>query len=89
MIMSLTNEDYLQIKLLMEEVLDARLSPLTGEITALRNDIKEIYNMIAQLQKNSVLIDESFNTLPVKEQIFQLNAAVVALAQKEGITLPR
>ncbi len=83
--MSLTQEDLQQI----EAIFDRKLSPVLGELEALRNDVKEIYGMIAKLEKNSVRIDESFRNLSVKEQILQLNAAVVALAQKEGIVLPR
>ncbi len=83
--MSLTQEDLQQI----EAIFDRKLSPVLGELEALRNDVKEIYEMIGKLEKSSVVIGESFGGLPVKEQILQLNAAVVALAQKEGVTLPR
>lgn len=87
--MSLTNEDLLQISRLFDEAFEKNVAPIKGELEALRNDIKDIYGMIANLGKHSVLIDASFTKLPVKEQILQLNAALVALAQKEGITLPR
>ena len=45
--------------------------------------------ILKQLEKHSVTIDKHFQELSVKDQILQLNAAVVALAQKEDISLPR
>lgn len=95
--MSLTQKDLDQIRQVVHEVVRGdveyivgeKLKPIAGEIEALRNDIKEIYDMIAKLEKRSVLTDNSFQNNSVKEQILKLNAAVVALAQKEGITLPR
>lgn len=91
--MSLTKDDLTQIRQIVREEVDyivgQKLEPLEGEIKALRNDIKEIYSMIAKLEKNVVFRDEALQNLSVKEQILQLNAALVALAKKEGLTLPR
>lgn len=44
--MSLTTGDLRQIRGVVEEVIDSRLEPIVGEIQALRNDIKEIYDTI-------------------------------------------
>ena len=57
--MSLTTGDLQQIRNIVQEVvrsdvaqmLDSRLKPLKGEIKALRNDIKEIYIMIADCRR--------------------------------------
>lgn len=87
--MSLTGEDLLQIRVIVEDVFDRKIEPIAAEIKGLRNDVKEIYDMLAKLEDKTVTADESLQKLPVKEQVLRLNAAIVALAQKEGVTLPR
>ena len=87
--MSLTAEDLSQIRSVVEDIVQREVTPLRGEIAALRNDIKEIYDMITALQNSASVADESFQKLSAKDQILQLHATIVALAQKEGITLPR
>ena len=82
--MSLSFDDFRQ----MESLLDRKLGPVLGEITALRNDIKEIYDTLLLLGKDSVKIDESFNKKSSKQQILQLHALIVSLAKKENIELP-
>lgn len=49
--MSLTGEDLLQIRQIMTEVVDMRLEPIQGELIALDNDVKEIYDI---LSKNNI-----------------------------------
>jgi hypothetical protein len=83
--MSLTHDDLAQIRSLFEEY----VSPLQGEIEVLRNDIREIYDMITRLERHSVRFDASFERLPDEEQILQLHAAVLALAKRKGVTLPQ
>lgn len=80
--MSLSQQDLLQIRQVIEDVFDRKIEPIVGELTALRNDIKEICNMIARLERHPVRLDPKFTRLLVKEQILQLNAALVALAKK-------
>ena len=44
--MSLSSEDLLQIRAIMREEMKLEIEPLKGEIAAIRNDIKEIYDII-------------------------------------------
>jgi hypothetical protein len=46
--MSLTYDDLQEIRKVVEET----VNPIKGELRALGNDIKEIYDMIASLQKS-------------------------------------
>ena len=48
--MGLTREDLHQI----EAIFDRKLDPIISGLTALREDIKEIYSMIAGLQASSI-----------------------------------
>jgi hypothetical protein len=77
--MSLTSEDLSQIRSIVEEV----VFPLKGEIEVLRNDIKEIYDMLADLQKHSIT-DTSFRKLSVEEKLLKLNAELLSAASKQG-----
>ena len=47
--MSLTQDDLQQIGALFDNKLDGKLAPVINELKALREDIKEIYSMIAEL----------------------------------------
>jgi hypothetical protein len=49
MFMSLTYDDLQSIRTIVEET----VNPIKGEIEALGNDIKEIYEMLADLHKNT------------------------------------
>ena len=55
--MSLTATDLQEIRNIIKSALDQQtdedIKPLRNEIQALRNDIKEIYDMLAELQKGS------------------------------------
>jgi len=82
--MSLTAEDLQQI----EAIFDRKLAPVMGELEALRNDIKEIYAMIAELQ-SGVITDKTFQKLTVEQKLLRLNAELLAAAKQAGITLPR
>jgi prefoldin subunit 5 len=86
--MSLTQEDLLQIRKVVEDVVHRELEPLTGKIEALENDIKEIYDMLKELQKQNSPVP-SFSKGSVEEKLLTLNADLLALAKQEGITLPR
>lgn len=86
--MSLTNEDFARI----EAILDRKLEPVLGELQALRNDIKDIYVMIANLEKKigqKSILDPAFLELPDEEQLLRLNATLLAMAKRLGVTLPR
>jgi len=82
--MSLTQEDLQQI----EAIFDRKLDPVLGELKALREDIKEIYSMITNLQK-STITDSEFASKSLEEKLLALNAELLAAAKQAGIALPR
>lgn len=82
--MSLTQEDLQQI----EAIFDRKLDPVLGELKALREDIKEIYSMITDLQK-STITDSEFARKSLEEKLLTLNAELLAAAKQAGIALPR
>ncbi len=82
--MSLTREDLQQI----EAIFDRKLNPILGELTALREDIKEIYNMISNLQTGTIN-DVGFSKKSLEEKLLTLNAELLAAAKQAGIILPR
>ena len=82
--MSLTQSDLQEI----EAIFDRKLEPLFGKLTALENDIKEIYKMISDLQ-GAAFVDKKFIELSVKEKIFRVHAEVVATAKQAGVVLPK
>ncbi len=84
---SLTSQDLLQIRQVVEAVIDHNLEPIVGVLEALRNDTKDIYDMLAEINKNSVHVGASFQKLSVKEQIFQLNATLIDLEKKSIVLL--
>ena len=81
--MSLTTSDLHEIRNIVEEV----VQPLTNEIQALRNDIKDIYEMIAELQNNNP--ERKFDKLSLENKILALNSKLMIAAKQAGITLPR
>ncbi len=90
--MSLTTQDLQEIRsIVREEVRDQvsrQLEPLNNEIKALRNDIKEIYDMIAELQTGTVT-DKAFQKKTIEKKLLTLNAELIATARQAGVTLPR
>lgn len=92
--MSLTNDDLQAIRgIIKDEVsslvrstIKEELQPLGGELEALRNDIKEIYDMIASIQKSPSATD--LQELSLEEKILKLHSELVEAANQAGITLP-
>lgn len=82
--MSLTHEDLMHI----EALFDRKLQPIFGELEGLRNDVKEIYDMISSLEKRSIVVDEDFYGLPPKEQILKTYEVLRVLAKKHNVVLP-
>lgn len=82
--MSLTQEDLQHI----EAIFDRKLDSVLGELKALREDIKEIYAMIADLQK-STITDSDFSKKSIEEKLLTLNSELLAAAKQAGIALPR
>ena len=79
----LTYDDLQAIRKIVVETAD----PIKGDLEALGNDIKEIYGMIADLQKNSSS-KESFSKLSVEQKILQLHSDLIEAAKQAGVTLP-
>lgn len=89
--MSLTATDLNEIRSIVESGLAKQtqeiIVPIQSEIQALRNDIKEIYDMIADLQHSST--DRDFDKLSLEKQILELNSKLMSAAKRAGISLPR
>ena len=81
--MNLTREDLHAIRQIVEDV----IAPLEGRLEALENDIKEIYAMISDLQKNS-WSDKDFGKLSVENKILQLHSQLKIAAKQAGVILP-
>jgi len=81
--MSLSYEDLQSIRKVVEET----IHPVRGDIEALGNDVKEIYEMLAELQKKPEG-SESFNKLNIEKKLLKLHAELIEAAKQAGITLP-
>lgn len=81
--MSLTYNDLQEIRKVVEET----ISPIDGDIKALGEDIKEIYSMIADLQKMSPK-DTSLQKLSVEKKLLKLHSELIATAEQAGVKLP-
>ena len=81
--MSLSYEDLQAIRKVVEET----IHPVRGDIEALTNDIKEIYDMLADLQKTPEG-SEPFQKLSIEKKLLKLHAELVEVATKAGVTLP-
>ena len=90
--MSLTTNDLEEIRNIVESALNKQnvevIKPLQGELIAIRNDIKDIYFMIADLQ-HSTITDKDFKKLSLEKKLLTLNAELINAAKQAGITLPR
>ena len=89
--MSLTTNDLDEIKNIFESSLAKQslevIKPIQGELEALGNDIKEIYEMIADIQKNSKN-RQSFQKLSLEEKLLNLHVDLVEAAKQAGVVLP-
>jgi hypothetical protein len=86
--MSLTATDFQEIRNILKDELTNELTPVKGELMALRNDIKEIYAMISGLE-HSTITDKNFKKLSLEQKVLTLNADLVNVAKQAGISLPR
>jgi hypothetical protein len=64
--MSLSYDDLQAIRTIVEET----VNPLRGDIEALSNDIKDIYEMIGDLQK-AIGVNGSFQKLSIEKKILR------------------
>jgi len=81
--MSLSYEDLQAIRTVVEEA----IHPVRGDIEALTNDVKEIYEMLAELQKKSVG-SKSFEKLSIEKKLLKLHAELIEAARQADVTLP-
>lgn len=81
--MSLSNEDLQAIRQVVQEV----ITPLEGKLEALENDVKEIYSMISDLQKNPKIKD-SIQRQSLEEKLLSLHEDLIEAASQAGIILP-
>jgi hypothetical protein len=90
--MSLTTEDLNEIRNVIESALARQTNeiivPIQNEIQALRNDIKEIYDMLSEFQVK-IVPDERFQKLSVEEKLLKLNSELLVAAKQAGVSLPR
>ena len=81
--MSLSYDDLQAIRQIVEKT----VNPIRGDIEALSNDIKDIYGMIAELQK-TVGSTEPFQKLSIEKKILRMHTELVEAARQAGVTLP-
>lgn len=81
--MSLSYEDLQAIRKVVEET----IHPVRGDIEALTNDIKEIYEMLADLQKIPEG-SEPFKKVSIEKKLLKLHTELIEAAKQAGITLP-
>jgi methyl-accepting chemotaxis protein len=90
-VMSLTTTDLDEIRNIIESSLAKQsqeiIKPIQDELEAIGNDIKEIYEMIADIQMNSKN-RQSFQKLSLEEKLLNLHADLVEAAKQAGVTLP-
>jgi len=82
--MSLTQTDLQKIRNIVREA----IAPMEGKLEALENDIKEIYQMIKEIQ-GAAITDKRFQKLNLKDKLLKINTELLATAKEAGITLPR
>lgn len=81
--MSLSYEDLQAIRKVVEET----IHPVRGDIEALTNDVKEINEMLAELQKNPEG-SESLEKLNIEKKLLKLHTELVEAVRQAGVILP-
>lgn len=64
------------------------LHSLDDRVQLLEVDVKEIYHMIADLQKQNA-VTTGFAKLPLEKKILKAYVDIVAMAKEAGVSLPR
>lgn len=64
------------------------LSRVEGELQALTNDIKEIYDVIYG-KSNKSFMSASFAKMSSKEKLLVINEELLKMAKDAGVVLPR
>ena len=80
-------DDVSSLKSDMRDV-KATLHSLDDRVQLLESDVKEIYYMIADLQKHNTTV-KGFAKLPLDEKILKAYSDILMMAKEAGITLPR
>ena len=80
-------EDVSSLKIEMREVKDL-LGRVEGELQALTNDIKEIYDVIYG-KPNKSFMSASFAKMSSKEKLLLINEELLKMAKDAGVVLPR
>ena len=86
--MSLAATDLEEIRNIVRSSISIELKPIKDELDMIRNDIKEIYFIIADLQ-HSFTTDKDFKKVSLEKKLLTLNAELISAAKQSGIKLPR
>lgn len=81
--MSLSNEDLQGIRQIVQDVITA----LEGKLEALENDVKEIYSMLSDFQKNPET-RISLQKHNLEEKLLSIHKDLTEAAKQAGIVLP-
>ena len=89
--MGLTPSDLIEIRNIVKE----EVEPVRGDIKALTNDIEEIYDRLAILERSitrierKIIPNRDFEKLNLEQKLLKLNAELISAAKQAGISLPR
>lgn len=89
--MSLTQNDLQEIRSVVQSVVapvEQKLDILAGKVEALENDVKEIYEMLAEMHGDQQSTNK-FLKLSLENKILKTYKDIVLTAKQAGITLPR
>jgi hypothetical protein len=94
--MSLSTKDAQDLRAIIREEIDSaittridpRFDDIEGRLEASDNDIKEIYNMISDLQKLTRQVAH-FEKYDLEQKILKSYKNILALATEAGVTLPK
>lgn len=71
----------------IESLLDRKLDPLLGKLEALESDVKEIYYMLAKIDKSHTS-SEKFSKLSLEQKILKTYKELKQTAKEAGVILP-
>jgi predicted transcriptional regulator len=89
--MGLTQNDLQEIRSIVQSVVapvEQKLDVLSGKVEALENDVKEIYEMLAEMRRDQ-LSTNKFLKLNLEDKILKTYKDIVLTAKQAGVTLPR
>ncbi|HSX00567.1 MAG TPA: hypothetical protein VLH38_06045 [Patescibacteria group bacterium] len=68
--------------------IDRHLDSIDGKLSAIEEDIKELYLMIAGLQKSSPWANKKFTGLSPEQKLLAMHSELLKLANEMGVQLP-